>query len=183
MSGRGVDDFDTKLRFLAKQIVWIVVGLFIFLLTAWGIYIGYQYMDDECVRKTSYSLALDWWLITACVYDVVFWLVVMVLLCCRTRKWCRRVVIWPLNLANLVWMGVGIWLLVESQIRCQHNTLWVMSLVVICITLGIAASIIVVLGCTKLGACSRLGRWVSLEDTPYDYYMPVQRGPMHPADW
>jgi len=75
-------------------------------------------------------------------------------------------------------MGIGTWLLTESQIRCQHNTLWVVSLVVICLTLSIAAAISLVVGCTCLGLCSRLGRYVSLEDTPYDYYSPVHRGPL-----
>jgi len=88
-----MDDFDTKLRFLARQIVWIVVMLLMLPFCCWGIYISYQYMDDECVRKTSYSIALDWWLMAACIYDVMFWIVVMVLLCCRSRQRCRRIFI------------------------------------------------------------------------------------------
>ena len=115
----GPVDFDTKLRFLAKQIVWIVVGLFVGLFTSWGIYVGSQYLQDECVRATSYTIALDWWLIIACVYDILFWVMVMILLCARARRTCRRIIIWPLNAINVIWMSIGIWLLVEGQIRCQ----------------------------------------------------------------
>jgi hypothetical protein len=178
-----MDDFDMKLRFLAKQIAWIVVMVLMIPICSAGIYIGYQYMNDECVRKTTYSIALDWWLIAACIYDGVFWLIVMTLLCCRARQTCRRIVIWPLNFINVVWMGIGIWLLVESQIRCQHNILWVMSLVVICITLTIAFAISVVLCCARLGVCSSLGRYISLEETPYEHYRPIQRGPLQATDW
>lgn len=52
------DDFDRKIRFLARQLSWIVVGFFVFFATGWGIYVGYIYSSDECVRKTPYSLAL-----------------------------------------------------------------------------------------------------------------------------
>ena len=126
-----VDDFDRRLQFLARQVAWIVVMFMILPFCLGGIYVGYQYMDDECVRKTSYSLALDWWLIVACVFDMFFWFVVMILLCAKAKYRCRRIFIWPMNVGNIAWMSVGIWLLVESQIRCQHNTLWVISLVVI----------------------------------------------------
>ena len=177
----GGDDFDTKLKFLAKQIVWIVVMFLMLPLCLWGIYIGYQYMDDECVRKTPYSIALDLWLIIACAYDFILWFIVMVLLCCRARGRCRRIVMGPLNLINIVWMVIGLWLLVESQIRCQHNELWVMSLVVICITLGVAILISVILCCTKLGLCHKLGRYVSLEDAPYELH-PHQAEPLQASN-
>lgn len=167
------DNFDTKLRFLARQIAWLVIGFFIFFAAGWGIYVGCTYSSDECVRQTPYSLALDVWLIAACVYDVVFWFATMVLLCCRARSACRRCVTWPLNVLNVSWMLIGVWLLIESQIRCQHNLVWVMSLVVICITLTIATTLMLVMCCTRLGACSRLGRWMSFEDSPYDFYMRI----------
>jgi len=169
------DNFDTKLRFLATQIAWIVAMMVIMPICFAGIYIGTQYFDDKCVRQTSYTIALDWWLIIACIYDIIFWIIIMILLCCKARQTCRRVMMWPLNIINVIWMGIGIWLLIEGQIRCQHNTLWVMSLVVISITLTLAVSIVIVLGCSHLGVCSKLAKCLSFEDKPY--YMPIATDP------
>jgi hypothetical protein len=166
-----MDSFDNNIRFLARQIIWVLVLVLIFPIITWGISIGYEYMDDACVRKTPYSIALDWWLIIACIYDAVFWLVIMILLCYHSGLICRQIIVWPFNIINIIWMGIGIWLLVEnSQIRCAHNTVWVMSLIVITITLTVAASIIIILTCTKIGLCYRLGRYISLEENPYTYH-------------
>jgi hypothetical protein len=162
-------DFDTKLRFLAKQLAWIVIFVIISPLCLWGIYTGIQYMDDPCVRDGEFSLALDWWLIVTCVYDILFAVVVLLLLCCHTRGTIRRAIIWTMHVINILWTIVGVLLIVESNLRCQHNTLWVVSVVIVSITATVAVLLFSVWIFNRLGCCHRLGRYISLEDTPYDY--------------
>jgi len=162
-------DFDVKLRFLAKQLAWIVIFVIISPLCIWGIYTGVQYMDDPCVRDGQFSLALDWWLIVTCIYDILFAIVVLLLLCCHARGAVRRWIIWPMHLINILWTVIGVLLIVESNLRCQHNTLWVVSVVIVSLTGIVAVLLFSVWISNRLGCCRRLGRYISLEDTPYDY--------------
>jgi hypothetical protein len=170
-------DFDTKLRFLAKQLAWIVIFVIISPLCLWGIYTGIQYINDPCVTDGQYSLALDCWLIVICLYDILFAIIVLVMLCCHTRGAVRRCIIWPMHIINIIWTIIGLLLIVESNLRCQHNTLWVVSVVIVSITCSVAALLLTVWIFNRLGCCSRFGRYISLEETPYDYipiYMQQQ---------
>lgn len=167
-------DFDTKLRFLAKQIAWIIVFVLMSPFCLWGIYTGMQYMSDACVDATSFGIALDWWLIIVSVYDLVFAVVVMILLCCHTPGSVRRWIIWPIHAVNMVWMALGIALIVESDIRCQHNTLWVASIVNVSLTGTVAIVLFTVWILNCLGLCRRLGKFISLEEPPYEMYNALQ---------
>lgn len=170
-----MSDFDRKLRFFAKQLGWMFVCILVGFFGSWGIYTGVQYMNDECVTKTKTGIALDYWLITACVYDMVFCIIVWLLLCCHAKGCIRRLVIWPIHLGNLVWTGIGIWLVVESNIRCQHNSLWVVSMVLIILTGLTAVSLFVVWLLNRIGLCRVVGSYISIEETPYEDYLVGMR--------
>lgn len=163
------NSFDVKLRFLAKQLAWIVCFVLISPICAWGIFTGFQYMDDECVKQGTASLKLDWWLIIACTYDLIVAIVILLLLCCYARGCCRRCVLFPLHMLNLAWMGVGVWLIIQTDYRCPHNTLWVLSVVIVSLTFGTALILLVIFLLNTLGLCRRLGQYCALEATPYDY--------------
>lgn len=175
-------EFDTKLRFLAKQIAWIITFMIMSPFCIWGIFVGVQYMNDSCVRDSPFSLALDIWIIAKASFDLLFALVVLLLLCCHTRGAIRRWIIWPMHFLNIGWTVVGIWLIVESDIRCNHNTLWIASVVLTCLTSFVALSLFIVWLLNRIGLCRKLGRYVSIEDTPYDYVFPAHQATAYYKD-
>lgn len=169
--GGKMTEFDTKLRFLAKQIVWIIVFVLMSPFCLWGIFTGIQYMNDECVRDGAQTIALDWWLVIVSVYNLCFAVIVLVLLCCHTRSRIRKFIIWPLHAFNLFWLVIGILLIIESDIKCKHNTLWIACVVNVSITGAVALVLFCVWLLNRIGLCNRLGRYMSLEETPYDTYL------------
>ncbi len=168
-------DFDTKIRFLAKQIVWIIIFVLIGPLCMWGIYTGVQYKNDPCViNGSSFGIALDWWLIFISSFDILFAIIVLILLCCQAKSRIRRAFIWPMHLINIIWMFLGIGLVIESDLRCQHNTLWVACLVNIILTATTATILFSVWILNTIGFCHKIGRLISLEETPYSYHFENQ---------
>jgi len=167
-ANRQSNDFDIKLRYLAKQILWLICFVLMSPLFVWGIYTGIQYMNDECVRTSAISL--DMWLIFVSGFDILYAMIILVLLCCRASRIVRRSIIWPLNGLMIIWIIFGLSFLFRSHIHCLHDTLWVASLLNIVITTLIALVCLVVLIASKCNACSRISRYISLEETPYDYY-------------
>jgi hypothetical protein len=168
-------NFQGRLRFLAKQVAWIIIFVLMSTFCTWGIYTSIQYMYDPCVLQSGpYGIALDWWLIAIATFNLIFAVVVLVLLCCQTRRHIRRWVIWPMHIINVLWNLLGVMLLVESNLRCQHNNLWVASLVNVSLTGVVAVLLLSVWSLNHFGLCSRLGRYISLEDTPYDDYQILQ---------
>ena len=164
----GPENFDVKLQFLAKQLAWIVIFIIMLPLCLWGIYVGAQFRNDKCVKSSTFSIDLDYWLIFACSYDLLFAFIVLGMLCYRASSRTRRMTVFFLHLVNLFWMGAGICLIVESHLRCPHNILWVMSVIMVSGTLATIALILTVGICNCMGACHRLGRYLSFEETPYD---------------
>lgn len=162
-------DFDRKLRFFAKQVAWTILFVIFFPLCLFGIYTGVQYANDDCVKNGSFALALDYWLIIACMYDIFFSLIVLLLLCCHVDGSKRKWIIWPMHIINVLWIIMGIGLIIESNVRCQHNTLWVISVVDVSLKGVVATSVFVVWILNKLGLCSRLGSYISFEETPYNF--------------
>lgn len=160
--------FDRKLRFFVKQLAWLFFCIIVGIFCSWGIFTSVQYAHDACVRQGKGALALDHWLITACVYDMVFCTVVWLLLCCHARGGVRRAVIWPMHIGNLAWTAAGIWVVVESSMRCPHNTLWIVSVVLISLTLFSALTLLVVWVLNRIGLCNVVGSYLSIEETPYD---------------
>ena len=164
-----MSDFDRKLRFFAKQIAWIIVFVIFFPFCLFGIYTGIQYVKDDCVKQGSFALALDYWLIIACAYDIFFLLIVLLLLCCHVSGSKRKWIIWPMHIINILWFFIGIALIIESNLRCQHNTLWFISTVEVSLKGSIAVTVFLIWLFNKLGLCRRLGGYISLEETPYNF--------------
>jgi hypothetical protein len=107
-------------------------------------------------------------------YNLCYALGIMLLLCChvpgRKRKWVE----WPLNIANIVINCEGLFLVIMTKVTgiadsCNHNELWIFSLVIVTITLSIGLLILMVWLLTKFNVCLRLGRLVFIEEPIYDY--------------
>ncbi len=164
-----MSEFDTKLRFLAKQVAWIIIFVLMLPFCLFGISTGVQYMNDDCVKTTTFALALDYWLIVACTYDIIFAIVVMLLLCCHVPGTKRKWIIWPMHAVNIIWMAIGIFIIIESNVRCQHNTLWVISVVDVAFKGSVVLMLFVIYLFNRIGLCNRLGSYISFEESPYEF--------------
>lgn len=171
MSATGVP-FDTKLRFFAKQVAWIIVMFILLPICMWGIFLGWQYRRDTCVQANKYYIGLAWWIITTCVYNLICTIIIMTLLCCHITAKFRRCIIWPLHLINLSGCGVGLWLVINSEVNgttCDHNELWIYSVIIVSLTLLVALVLGSIRCCMSFGVCMRFGRFLAIEDSPYQY--------------
>jgi hypothetical protein len=166
-------DFDVKLRFLFKQLAWTVVMFLILPISLWGMFLGWEYRNDECVSSNWYYQKLDWWLMGISFFNLMFSFIVELLLCCHAPSKLRKVVILPLHVVNLATNGVGIWLIygAENVSGCNHNELWIFSIVVCSLTLGTAIFLIIVYAFYRCGLCVRLGRLLSIEDNSYAFHI------------
>lgn len=177
-----MSDFDRKLRFLAKQVAWCFAFLLFLPFWLFGIFTGVQYKNDDCVKNGPWALELDYWLTVACIYDIFFSCIVLLLLCCHARGSHRKWIVYPMHAINLVWLAVGVALIVESNFRCQHNTLWVISIVDVSTKGFLFVSIFAIWMLSRMGMCRRLGSYISFEETQYGFQLVESRDEVHQTD-
>ena len=93
-------------------------------------------------------------------------LAIMLMLCCHISGRVRRWFIWPLHVFNILWNGVGVYLIVmsENTVSCDHNELWIFSVVIVSLTLGVAVLSFIGFICNRIGLCHRLGHLLSSND-------------------
>ena len=178
-AGTGVP-FDTKLRFFAKQIAWLVVMFVILPICCVGLFLGWQYRHDACVIKNPYYVGLAWWLMAVSVFHLVWALVIMVLLCCHVPARYRRFVIWPLHGMSFLSSAFGLWLVLSAELKgttCEHNELWIYSVVIVVLIGSIALILGSIRACMYCGICMRLGRFMFIEDSPQYQYSYESVGP------
>lgn len=118
--------------------VWIIAFLISMALCLPGIIISIQYSTDACVRKSgAINLALDGWLFIACMFVFIYMLVWLLFICTRVADRvfkCYWIIIHCLQIA---WYSIGIYLIINSTMECEHNSLWEMA-VAYCVLMGTA---------------------------------------------
>ena len=118
--------------------VWIIAFLISMALCLPGIIISIQYSTDACVRKSgAINLALDGWLFIACMFVFIYMIIWLLFICTRVADRvfkCYWIVIHCLQIA---WYSIGIYLIVNSTMECEHNSLWEMA-VAYCALMGTA---------------------------------------------
>lgn len=65
-----VEPFERKLQFLAKQVMWFGAMILMLPLCMWGMFLGWEYRNDECVNKNFYYILLDGWLFCVSIYNL-----------------------------------------------------------------------------------------------------------------
>lgn len=159
---------------------WIVVMILVIPFSVWGIFLGWQYRDDACVNANWYYKNLDWWLLSISLFNITTSILILGLLCCHARSIFRKAFIWPSHMINLTANGVGIWLIwgAESVSGCNHNELWIFSIVIVSLTLVSAMMVLVIYIFYRCGLCLRFGKLLSIEDESPTYTLinPVEEG-------
>jgi len=127
------DPIERKFILLIKILLWFIAFVVIGTLSLPGIIISVQYRKDSCVTKTgSYNIYLDWWLLSGSLFQLLSVLTCLPCVCFQIRKKIFAIYTWILNCLALIWIALGILLLVKSDLKtCEHDSLWVMSLVYI----------------------------------------------------
>jgi len=90
----------------------------------------------------------------------------MLLLCCHVGGRGRKVVVIPLHVLNLLLNVGGIVLIVlsESSTGCDHNELWILSIVFVCLTFTITLAIVISGVLFKAVLCARLKHFIADEE-------------------
>jgi len=130
-----MEALQRKINFIGKIVFWFVIFVVNSALCLPGIIISLQYRNDICVTKTGYfNVFLDWWLLIGSLYQ--FFIVFMTLpyVCFNLKNKAFRVFMWISNALLTSWIGLGIFLVIKSDLRkCQHDSLWLMSMIYIII--------------------------------------------------
>jgi hypothetical protein len=132
------DDIERKLDIIWRFIVWVIAFLISLALCLPGIFISLQYSQDDCVKGSGdINIALDWWLFIACSFVLLYMIVLVVFICSNAKTHTFKFFWIIVHIVQLIWYSIGIYLIVNSTLKCQHNSLWQMSLAYCCI-MGVA---------------------------------------------
>lgn len=127
-------DINNKVRFLTSLVVWIVGCMLVVPVSVPGIIISVQYSTDKCVKgTTTINVALDAWLLIASVGMVVCTILVLVGLCVNIKVRILKGFAILMSIVYTLWTVMGWYLFSNSTLECQHDSLWVMSLVYLCV--------------------------------------------------
>lgn len=132
------DDIERKLDTIWKFITWVIAFLISLAVCLPGIFISLQYSKDDCVQGTGeINIALDWWLFIACSFVISYMIIIMIFICCNSKSKAIFVFWIIIHLIQVCWYTIGIYLIVNSTIKCKHNSLWQMA-VAYCAIMGSA---------------------------------------------
>jgi hypothetical protein len=123
------ESIEEKLSRIGRVTSWILVFIIIILISVPGIVVSIQYSKDACVTNSKLNIELDEWLLIASFAYIVIILTFLPWACCRLRKIWFRLLFVFLSLLVTVWGIIGVYLLVNSNLKCGHDSLWVVSLV------------------------------------------------------
>jgi len=138
MSTTFKDDIERKLDTIWRFIVWGVAFLISLAICLPGIFISLQYSQDDCVKGSgTINIALDWWLFIACSFVLLYMILLVVFICANAKTKTFRIYWIIVHIIQLVWYSIGIYLIYNSTLKCQHNSLWQMSFAYCCI-MGVA---------------------------------------------
>ena len=171
------EDIDRKLDAIWRFVAWSIAFLISLSICLPGIFISIQYSNDKCVKSTgNINIALDAWLLVACVFVIVYMVIILIFICVAAKNNIFKIFWFGIHAFQLAWYTIGIYLIANSTLDCTHNSLWQMSLAY-CIVMGvawIAESIIIIVKCSNARCC--VGRCDSnicaklFEDTEETYY-------------
>lgn len=168
-------DIERKIDIIWRIIIWAIAFLIALSLCLPGIFISIQYSTDDCVRTSSIiNFALDGWLFIACIYIIVYMLLLLIFICIGATDNFLSFFLIFVHFIQLIWYIIGIYLVINSTLKCKHNSLWQLS-VAYCAIMGslwILETICIILkwlnygfGCRENSLCARL-----FQDNPEMYY-------------
>lgn len=127
-------DINNKVRFLTSLVVWIVGCMLVVPVSVPGIIISVQYSSDKCVQgTTTINIALDAWLLIASIGMVICTILVLIGLCINLRSQILKGFAVFMSIVYTLWTVLGWYLFANSSLECQHDSLWVMSLIYLCV--------------------------------------------------
>ena len=128
------EDITNKVRFLTGLVVWIVGCMLVVPVSVPGIIISVQYSTDKCVKGTTQiNIALDAWLCIACIGMIISTLFTLVGLCVNIRRRVLKGFGIFIAIVYGLWAIIGWYLFANSTLGCDHDSLWVMSLIYLCL--------------------------------------------------
>lgn len=123
-------DISNKVQFLTSLVLWIVGCMVILPISLPGIIISLQYSTDECVKgSTKINIALDVWLCISCAGMIISTVIILLLLCINPKTRILKGFGICISIIYGMWTIVGWYLLINSTLECDHDSLWVMSTV------------------------------------------------------
>lgn len=129
-----MDRIERRCLFVGKVIVWTLVFILNTGLCIPGIVISLQYKNDTCVTKTSnWNVFLDWWLLASAIFQFAIAFMTLPCVCFHFEKvQAFRTFIIITDIIIGLSTALGIFLVAKSDLgSCQHDSLWVMSIVFI----------------------------------------------------
>lgn len=128
MSTTYKEDIERKLATIWRFVGWAIAFLLSLSICLPGIFISIQYSSDECVKGTgNINLALDRWLLLACIFVLSYMIIVLIFICTGVKDRIFKVIWIIVHLLQIVWYSIGIYLIINSTLKCKHNSLWQMS--------------------------------------------------------
>ena len=128
-----MESLQRKVNFLGKVVMWIGIFAVNSAVCLPGVIISIQYRNDSCVTNTNtYNVLLDWWLFAGSMFQYSTILMMLPCVCLVLSGRTYRIFQVITNGLVAVWIGLGIFLVAKSDLHtCQHDSLWIMSLVFI----------------------------------------------------
>lgn len=180
------EDINRKIDLIWRFIVWVIAFLISLAICLPGIFISIQYSGDDCVKNSGIiNIALDWWLFIACSFVLLYMIILVIFICVNASNKVFRFFWLVVHFIQILWYSIGIYLIANSTLECQHNSLWQMALAY-CIIMGIAwlaETIWMVLkwcgcetncGCCGCGGCC--GKFSNNQHEQNTYYFPSGNG-------
>lgn len=138
MSQTFQQDIEQKIDTIWRFVVWALAFLISLSLSLPGIIISLQYSSDDCVTTSgNINIALDLWLLIACVFVIVYMILILILICINVMNRTLGICWLIIHLFQLGWYIIGIYLIINSTLKCKHNSLWQLS-VAYCAIMGCA---------------------------------------------
>ena len=146
-----------KVDHVVKMFIWTQVLIITVALCIPSIIIALQYSGDTCVIGEIWNVRLDEWLLVAALLQLISIISFLPSVCCVWKHCCSRMIPLILIGALMIWIGLGIFILTQSDLNsCQHDSLFVMSVIetsFICVFIIIYA-MVQIYSCCYCNCCS-----------------------------
>lgn len=121
--------FESKIGYLLKMLGWTQVLMISCAFFIPGIIISMQYFADDCVTSNNLNVRLDEWLFVGAIMQFAVVVSFLPTVCCVWKHWFPRVISLAMVVVLNAWAAIGIYLMVVSNLtKCNHESLWWMSL-------------------------------------------------------
>lgn len=127
-------DIAKKIEVIWRFVIWVIAFLISLSLCLPGIFISLQYSTDECVKGSgTINFALDGWLLVACVFVLSYMIILLIFICLGANDKLFKFFWIAIHIVQCAWYVLGIYLIINSTLKCKHNSLWQMSVAYCCI--------------------------------------------------